>query len=204
MSGSNLILAGDGRYDFSVKYCTYSLLDTATNLIIHTETLKRSDVSLANYVDSFKLNMVSLLHPNMETEALWKALCFLKEKVSISEVVTDASTTVTALLGEITPLARPSITHSTTRVYFRRQGCFWPPRDWFSSSPALPLAIGFSIFNMGLPTWIWICHLPQCIPPLELNPEKIPVQLFVIQLKSFHSTSTLLMCGINQRSWKSV
>ena len=41
----------------------------------------------------------------METEALRKALSFLEEKVSISEVVTDASSTVTALLGEITPLS---------------------------------------------------------------------------------------------------
>ena len=122
VSGSNLILAGDGRCDspgFSAKYCTYSLLDTATNLIIHTETLKRSDVSLANYVDSFKLIRFSLLYqvayksPNMETEALRKALCFLKEKVSITEVVTDASTTVTALLGEITTLACSNIIYST-------------------------------------------------------------------------------------------
>ena len=40
----------------------------------------------------------------METEALRKALHFLEEKISISEVVTDASSTVTGLLGEITPL----------------------------------------------------------------------------------------------------
>ena len=46
-SGRSLLLAGDGRCDspgFSAKYCTYSLMDTGTNLIVHTETLKRSQV----------------------------------------------------------------------------------------------------------------------------------------------------------------
>ena len=37
----------------------------------------------------------------METEAIRKALHFLKDKVSISEVVTDASRTVMALMGKI-------------------------------------------------------------------------------------------------------
>lgn len=40
----------------------------------------------------------------METEALRKALYFLEEKISISEVVTDASSAVKALLSEIAPL----------------------------------------------------------------------------------------------------
>ena len=46
-SGRSLLLAGDGRCDspgFSAKYCTYSLMDTETNLIVHMETLKRSQV----------------------------------------------------------------------------------------------------------------------------------------------------------------
>ena len=46
-SGRSLLLAGDGRCDspgFSAKYCTYSLMDTDTNLIVHMETLKRSQV----------------------------------------------------------------------------------------------------------------------------------------------------------------
>ena len=37
----------------------------------------------------------------METEAIRKALHFLKDKISISEVVTDASRTVMALMGKI-------------------------------------------------------------------------------------------------------
>lgn len=59
VSGSNLILAGDGRCDspgFSAKYCTYSLLDTATNLIVHTETLKLSDVSIVIWIIIFLLS----------------------------------------------------------------------------------------------------------------------------------------------------
>ena len=62
---------------------------------------------------------------------------FLEEKVSISEVVTDASRTVTGLLGEITP---------------------------------------FNIQNNSYDN----------------------------DTASFHSTSTHLMCGTNQRNWKSV
>lgn len=47
VAGRSLVLAGDSRCDspgFSAKYCTYSLLDTETNLIMHTVTLKRSEV----------------------------------------------------------------------------------------------------------------------------------------------------------------
>ena len=107
------ISAGDERCDspgFSAKYCTYSLLDTATNLIVHMETLKRSDVCIAIWFYFFLirkhhlLNQVAYKSLNMETEAPHKALCFLEEKVSISEVVTDASRTVTALLGKVTHL----------------------------------------------------------------------------------------------------
>ena len=48
VAGTQLVIAGDGRCDspeFSAIFCTYSLMDTATNLILHAETLKRSDVS---------------------------------------------------------------------------------------------------------------------------------------------------------------
>ena len=64
VSGSNLVVAGDGRCDspgFSAKYCTYSLLDTATNLIVHVETLKRSDVCIVIWFHLKKYNRY-LLH----------------------------------------------------------------------------------------------------------------------------------------------
>ena len=38
VAGNQLIIAGDRRCDspgFSVMFCTYSLMDTATNLILH-------------------------------------------------------------------------------------------------------------------------------------------------------------------------
>ena len=47
------------------------------------------------------LFQVEYKSPNMETDAIRKALHFLKDKISISEVVTDASRTVMALMGEI-------------------------------------------------------------------------------------------------------
>lgn len=42
-----LILAGDGRCDspgFSAKYGTYTLMDTNSNLILYSETVKQSEV----------------------------------------------------------------------------------------------------------------------------------------------------------------
>ena len=49
LQGKPLIVSGDGRCDspgFSSMYCTYSLMDTETKLILHSETLKRSEVRL--------------------------------------------------------------------------------------------------------------------------------------------------------------
>ena len=130
VSGSNLILAGDRRCDslgFSAKYCTYSLLDTAANLIIHMETLKRSDASVHSFCDqkSCKLEFHLLCHvdyksPNMETQALRKGLRFLEDKISISKVVTDASRTVMSLMGEVFLL---TVNINTVIILFSCQTC---------------------------------------------------------------------------------
>lgn len=48
LQGKSLIVSGDGRCDspgFSAKYCTYTIMDTESKLILHSETLKRSEVN---------------------------------------------------------------------------------------------------------------------------------------------------------------
>ena len=88
----HLVLAGDGRCDSpgsSAKLCTYSLMDTATNKILHAETIDKREVNLRS--------------PNMEREGLLRALRFLMAKlhdsVIVDEVITDASTSVRTVLG---------------------------------------------------------------------------------------------------------
>ena len=86
------MLAGDGRCDSpgsSAKFCTYSLMDTATNKILHAETIDKREVELQS--------------PNMEREGLLRALRFLLAKlhdsVIVDEVITDASSAVRTALG---------------------------------------------------------------------------------------------------------
>lgn len=45
----HLVLAGDGQCDSpgsSAKFCTYSLMDTSTNKILHAETIDKQEVHL--------------------------------------------------------------------------------------------------------------------------------------------------------------
>ena len=53
----HLVLAGDGQCDLpgnSAKLCTYSLMDTGTNKVLHAETVDKREVHLQS--------------PNMERE----------------------------------------------------------------------------------------------------------------------------------------
>ena len=86
------MLAGDGRCDSpgnSAKFCTYSLMDTGTNKILHAETVDKREVHLQS--------------PNMEREGILRALNFLLGKlhgsVTVDEVITDASSSVRTVLG---------------------------------------------------------------------------------------------------------
>ena len=86
------MLAGDGRCDSlgsSAKFYTYSLMDTATNKILHAETIDKQEINLRS--------------PNMEWEGLFRALRFLMAKlhdsITVDEVITDASTSVRTILG---------------------------------------------------------------------------------------------------------
>jgi len=82
-------LSGDGRCDSpgkSAKYCTYSLMDSDNNRILHVETVDKRDVGLKS--------------PNMEVEAFKRAMKYLTDRsIKITEVVTDASTSVKSITG---------------------------------------------------------------------------------------------------------
>ena len=86
--GHELIIAGDGRNDspgHSSTYCTYSFLDTESNLILHQELVDVREAELKS--------------PNMEKIGFQRGLDYLIEKSDIGGVVTDAHTHIGALLG---------------------------------------------------------------------------------------------------------
>ena len=85
----DLVLCGDGRCDSpgkSAKYCTYSLMESETNKILHVETIDKREVNLKS--------------PNMEREAFKRSMEYLISRgIKITEVVTDASTAVISTTG---------------------------------------------------------------------------------------------------------
>ena len=47
LQAQELVLCGDGRCDSpgtSAKYCTYTLMESNTNLIVHSETVTKAEV----------------------------------------------------------------------------------------------------------------------------------------------------------------
>ena len=62
-------------------------MDIKTNKIIHSETVDKQEVSLKS--------------PNMEREALRRSLEYLSNKLNITEVVTNASSSISKMLGEL-------------------------------------------------------------------------------------------------------
>ena len=83
----DVVVSGDGRCDSPgkcAKFCTYTLMDASTNTILHTETLDKTEVQNKS--------------PNMEREAVDRALGYLKDQVKLVEITTDSSTAVTKLL----------------------------------------------------------------------------------------------------------
>lgn len=85
-----VVLASDGRCDSpgsSAKFCTYSFMDIETNTIIHVETVDKREVNLKS--------------PNMEREGFLRGMKFFhNEKVKVTELVTDGSTSVKKDLGK--------------------------------------------------------------------------------------------------------
>ena len=87
--GEALVIAGVGCCDSpgnSAKYCSYTLMDTDTQLVLHTITVDKREVGGKS--------------PNMEREALFRCLTQLTKHIQVKEIVTDASTSVKVLLGK--------------------------------------------------------------------------------------------------------
>ena len=80
-----MILSGDRHCDSpgkSAKYCTYSMMENQDNLILQTVTLDKRHAQLKS---------------NMERMALVNCLQYIIDKgVNVTEVITDASTSVTS------------------------------------------------------------------------------------------------------------
>ena len=85
----SVVLCGDGRCDSpgkSAKYCTYSLMESDSNKILHVETIDKREVNLKS--------------PNMEREAFKRSMDYLISRgIKITEVVTDASPAVISTTG---------------------------------------------------------------------------------------------------------
>ena len=83
-----MTVSGDGRCDSPgkcAKFCTYSLMETSSNIIVHSETIDKSEVQYKS--------------PNMEREAVHRSLTYLKDKLNIAEITTDSSSAITKMLG---------------------------------------------------------------------------------------------------------
>ena len=82
-----LVVSGDGRNDspgFSAQYCLYSVMDNETNCIIEVQVVDKREVDLKSV--------------RMEKLGLQRALAALKGTVNIVELVTDASTSIAAMM----------------------------------------------------------------------------------------------------------
>ena len=84
-----MILSGDGRCDSpgkSAKFCTYSIMDSETNQILHFENVDKREVGLRS--------------PNMERKGMTRCLDFVISKgIKVGELITDSSSSVAKTLG---------------------------------------------------------------------------------------------------------
>ena len=83
-----MTVSGDGRCDSPwkcAKFCTYTLMETSSNTIVHRETMDKSEVQYKS--------------PNMEREAVHRSLSYLNDKINVAEITTDSSPAVTKMLG---------------------------------------------------------------------------------------------------------
>ena len=86
-SGQDVVVGGDGQCDspgFNAKNICYFMMETTSNYILDIEILDKRHVGLTS--------------TNMEKEAAQRSLDRLKQELKIVEFVTDASTSVIALL----------------------------------------------------------------------------------------------------------
>ena len=90
LTKETLILCGDGRNDspgFSAKYCVYILMEQFLDIIVDLEIVDKRETSGVS--------------SNMEVEALKRLLERIVGNLNVSEVVTDASTSVIALVRRL-------------------------------------------------------------------------------------------------------
>ena len=86
---TNIVLAGDGRCGSpgkAAKFCTYSMIEKDKGLILHFEVVDKREVGLKS--------------PNMEREALIRALNLLTHHLNVVELIADASTAVHKTIGK--------------------------------------------------------------------------------------------------------
>ena len=101
-NGEEVTVSGDGHCDSPgkcAKFCTYTLMETSKNTILRSETVDKREVQNKS--------------PNMEREAVDRALKKLKEWVNVVAITTDSSTSVTKTLGML-PIAgdkHPRVLH---------------------------------------------------------------------------------------------
>ena len=89
-SGQDVVVGGDGQCDspgFNAKNICYFMMEATSNYILDIEVLDKRHVGL--------------ISTNMEKEAAQQSLDHLKQELKIVEFVTDASTSVIALLGTV-------------------------------------------------------------------------------------------------------
>ena len=89
-SGQDVVVGGDGQCDspdLNAKNICYFMIKVTSNYILDVEVLDKRHVGL--------------ISTNMEKEAAQRSLDRLKQELKIVEFVTDASTSVIALLGTV-------------------------------------------------------------------------------------------------------
>ena len=90
-TGTDLVIGGDGQCDspgFNAKNLCYFMMEVESNYILDIEVLDKRHVGLVS--------------TNMEKDAVRRSLDRLSDEVKVVELVTDASTSVKALLGKST------------------------------------------------------------------------------------------------------
>ena len=88
-TGKDIVVGGDGQCDspgFNAKNLCYFIMEVESDYILDIEVLDKRHVGL--------------ISTNMEKEAVERSLDWLNQDLKVVELVTDASTSVKALLGE--------------------------------------------------------------------------------------------------------
>ena len=88
--GKEIVVGGDGQCDsprFNAKNLCYFIMEVESNYILDIEVLDKRHVGLVS--------------TNMEKEAVRRSLDRLTKELKVVELVTDASTSIKALLGEL-------------------------------------------------------------------------------------------------------